>query len=71
MKCYDTSIRGLDTSDHLDSQVRLPRVEWLGQRTGGLIERTVIITAVIGSRLSALTLLGRETPESPAEVFFT
>jgi len=43
----------------------------LGQRTGELIERTVKIKAVIAWRLAALTLLGRETPESPAKVCFT
>ncbi len=47
------------------------KVEYLGHRTGERIERAVTIKAVIAWRLAALTLLGRETPELPAEVFFT
>ena len=47
------------------------KVEYLGHRTGERIERAVTIKAVIAWRLAALTLLGRETPELPATVFFT
>ena len=47
------------------------KVEYLGHRTGERIERAVTIKAVIAWRLAALTLLGRQTPELPAEVFFT
>ena len=39
--------------------------------TGQRIERAVTIKAVIAWRLAAMTLLGPETPELPAEVFFT
>ena len=34
-------------------------------------ERAVTIKAVIAWRLAAMTLLGRETPEMPAEALFT
>ncbi len=47
------------------------KVEYLGHRTGERIERAVTIKPVIAWRLAALTLLGRETPELPATVFFT
>ena len=47
------------------------KVEYLGHRTGERIERAVTIKAVIAWRLAAMTLLGRETPELPATVFFT
>ena len=47
------------------------KVEYLGHRTGQRIERAVTIKAVIAWRLAAMTLLGRETPELPSEVFFT
>ena len=47
------------------------KVEYLGHRTGERIERAVTIKAVIAWRLAAMTLLGRETPELPSEVFFT
>ena len=47
------------------------KVEYLGHRTGERIERAVTIKAVIAWRLAAMTLLGRETPELPAAVFFT
>ncbi len=46
------------------------KVEYLGHRTGERIERAVTIKAVIAWRLAAMTLLGRETPELPSEVFF-
>ncbi len=47
------------------------KVQYLGHRTGQRIERAVTIKAVIAWRLAAMTLLGRETPEMPAEVLFT
>ncbi len=47
------------------------KVECLGHRRGERIERAVTIKAVIAWRLAAMTLLGRETPELPVEVFFT
>ena len=47
------------------------KVQYLGHRTGERIERAVTIKAVIAWRLAAMTLLGRETPELPAKVFFT
>ncbi len=47
------------------------KVEYLGHRKGERIERVVTIKAVIAWRLAAMTLLGRETPELPAEVFYT
>ena len=47
------------------------KVEYLGHRTGERIERAVTIKAVIAWRLAAMTLLGRETPKLPAEVFYT
>jgi len=47
------------------------KAEYLGHRTGERIERAVTIKAVIAWRLAAMTLLGRETPELPAEVFYT
>ena len=42
------------------------KVEYLGHRTGERIERAVSIKAVIAWRL-----VGWQTPELPAEVFFT
>ena len=47
------------------------KVKYLGHRTGQRIERAVTIKAVIAWRLAAMTLLGRETPEMPAEALFT
>ena len=47
------------------------KVEYLGHRTGQRIERAVTIKAVIAWRLAAMTLLGRETPQLPPDVFFT
>ena len=47
------------------------KVEYLGHRTGQRIQRAVTIKAVIAWRLAAMTLLGRETPEMPAEALFT
>ena len=47
------------------------KAEYLGHRRGERIERALTIKAVIAWRLAALTLLGRETPELAAEVFYT
>ena len=47
------------------------KVEYLGHRSGDRIERAVTIKAVIAWRLMAMTLLGRERPELPAEVLFS
>ena len=46
------------------------KVEYLGHRRGERIERAVTINAVIAWRLPAITLLGRDTPELPAETEF-
>ena len=45
-------------------------VEYLGHRRGERIERAVTINAVIAWRLAAMTLLGRDPPELPAETLF-
>ena len=47
------------------------KVEYLGHRRGERIERAVTINAVIAWRLTVMTLLGRDTPELPAETLFT
>ena len=47
------------------------KVEDLGHRRGERIERAVTINAVIAWRLTAMTLLGRDTPELPAETLFS
>ena len=47
------------------------KVEYLAHRTGERIERAVTINAVIAWRLMAMTLLGRDTPELPAETLFS
>ncbi len=47
------------------------KAQYLGHRTGERIQRAVTIKAVIAWRLQAMTLLGRETPELPAETFYT
>ena len=47
------------------------KAEWLGHRTGERIERAVTIKAVIAWRLTAMTLLGRDTPELPPETLFS
>ena len=47
------------------------KVEYLGHRQGERIERAVTINAVIAWRLAAMTLLGRDTPELPAETLFS
>ena len=46
-------------------------VEELQYKTAERLKRAVAINAVIAWRLMLLTLLGRETPELPPEVFFT
>ena len=47
------------------------KVEYLGHRQGERIERAVTINAVIAWRLTLMTLLGRDTPELPADCLFT
>ena len=47
------------------------KVEYLGHRTGERIERAVTINAVIAWCLTAMTLLGRDTPELPADILFS
>ena len=47
------------------------KVEYLAHRREERIERAVTINAVIAWRLMALTLLGRETPELPADCLFS
>ena len=47
------------------------KVEYMAHRTGEWIERAVTIKAVIASRLMAMMLLGRDTPELPAETLFS
>ena len=42
----------------------------LGAPAGERIERAVTINEVIAWRLTAMTLLGRDTPELPAETLF-
>ena len=47
------------------------KVEYLGHRQGERIERAVTINAVIAWWLTLMTLLGRDTPELPADTLFT
>ncbi len=47
------------------------KAEYLGHQTGDRIERAVTIKTVIAWRLAAMVLMGRETPELPAEVLFS
>ena len=47
------------------------KVQHLGHRRAERIERAVTINALIAWRLTAMTLLGRDTPELPAETLFT
>ena len=47
------------------------KVEYLGHRRGERIERAVTIKAVIAWRLTAMTLLGRDTPELPPGTLFS
>ena len=46
-------------------------VEEIAHRTAERIKRAVTLNAVIAWRLAVMTLLGRETPELPAEVMFS
>ena len=47
------------------------KVERLGYSTGDRIERAVTIKAVIAWRLTAMTLIGRDTTELPAEILYS
>ena len=47
------------------------KIEGLCNRRAERIERAVTINAVIAWRLLAMTLLGRDTPELPAEILFS
>ena len=47
------------------------RVERLGFETGERLKRAVAINLVIAWRIMVMTLLGRESPELPAEVLFS
>ena len=53
-----------------DPDIRL-QVEYLSHRTGDRIKRAVTINAVIAWRLTAMTMMGRETPELPADILFS
>ena len=46
-------------------------VEEIAHRTAERLKRAVTVNAVIAWRLAVMTLLGRETPELPAEVMFS
>ena len=46
-------------------------MEYLEHHKGERIEQAVAIKAVIGWWLAVITLLWRETPELPVEVFLT
>ena len=46
-------------------------VEEIAHRTAERLKRAVTVNAVIAWRLAAMMLLGRETPELPAEVMFS
>ncbi len=47
------------------------KIEGPCNRRAERIERAVTINAVIAWRLPAMTLLGRDTPELPAEILFS
>ena len=47
------------------------KVQQLAHRRAERIERAVTINALIAWRLTAMTLMGRDTPELPAETLFT
>ena len=47
------------------------KIQKLAHRRAERIERAVTINALIAWRLTAMTLLGRDTPELPAETLFT
>ena len=47
------------------------RIEDLGHETAERLRRAIAINLVIAWRITLMTLLGRETPELPAEVLFS
>jgi hypothetical protein len=47
------------------------KVEELANKTAERLKRAVAINQVIAWRIMLMTLLGRETPELPAEVLFS
>ena len=47
------------------------QIEELGHETAERLKRAIAIQAVIAWRIMLMTLLGRETPELPAEVLFS
>lgn len=47
------------------------QIEALGYETAERLQRGIAINAVIAWRLMLMTLLGRETPELPADVLFS
>jgi hypothetical protein len=47
------------------------QIEELGHKTGERLRRAIAINLVIAWRIMLMTLLGRETPELPAEVLFS
>jgi hypothetical protein len=47
------------------------RIEDLGHDTAERLRRAIAINLVIAWRIMLMTLLGRETPELPAEVLFS
>jgi hypothetical protein len=46
-------------------------VEQLGHQTAERLKRAIAMRLVVGWRIMLMTLLGRETPEIPADVLFT
>ena len=46
-------------------------IEELGHKTAERLKRAIAISAVIAWRIMLMTLLGRETPDLPASVFFS
>jgi len=47
------------------------KIEELGHERAERLKRAIAINAVIAWRIMLMTLLGRETPDLPAEVFFS
>jgi len=47
------------------------RIEDVAHKTGERLKRSIAINLVIAWRIMLMTLLGRETPELPAEVLFS
>ena len=47
------------------------KIEELGHHSAERLKRVLAINAVIAWRIMLLTLLGREIPDLPAEVFFS